>query len=269
MRPFPDVAGVDVEHDVVEARGLRFHVASAGGGDPLVLLHGWPQHWWMWRLVLPDLAARFRCIVPDLRGLGWTDAPPDGYEKRSLAADVVALLDALGLQRVRVMGHDWGAMTAALACVDAPQRVERAVLLDIPPPWSMGSVAGDPRRLLGAAHVPVLASPAGERLVPFLAERILRMSRLDDAAVREYVDALRPPERRRATVGYYRSFALRDLPSLLRSPPAEPDVPVRCLGGAGDPVVRWSGDVELVSGAGHFLPEDRPEAVVEGALDFL
>ena len=267
MRPFPAVAGVDVEHRFVEARGLSFHVAEAGDGPPLVLLHGWPQHWWMWRAVLPALTERFRCVMPDLRGLGWTEAPDEGYEKRNLAADVRALLDILGFDRARLMGHDWGAMTAALLASETPERVERLALLDIPPPWAM-NVVGDPRRLLGAAHVPFLSSPAGYQLAPLITERILRMSRLDDADVREYLDALRPPERRRATVAYYRSFALRDLPDLLRRPPRRPDVPMLCLGGAGDPVVRYTGDIELIRGSGHFLPEDRPDAVVERALAF-
>ena len=265
MRPFPEVAGVDVEHRFVEARGLSFHVAEAGGGPPLVLLHGWPQHWWMWRLVLPALTEHYRCIVPDLRGLGWSDAPASGYEKTELADDVVALLDALGLQKVRLMGHDWGAFTTVLIAQRAPERVERAMVLDVPPPWDSSF---DPRRILGIAHVPFLSSPAGAQLAPVLAERILRMSKLDDDAVREYVEALRPPERRRATVGYYRTFALRELPTALRGAAERPDVPLRFVGGAGDPIVRFSRGVDLVPGAGHFLPEDQPGAVVERALAF-
>src|SRR3712207_1051413 len=106
---FPDVAGVGVEHHYVSARGLDFHVAEAGDGLPLVMLHGWPQHWWMWRYVMPRLADRFRLIAPDLRGFGWSDAPEGPYDKQTLADDVLAVLDELGVGRFRVMGHDWGA----------------------------------------------------------------------------------------------------------------------------------------------------------------
>src|SRR5919106_1697015 len=79
----PEVPGV--EHRFVEANGLRMHVAEAGDGDPVVMLHGWPQHWYEWRHLIPPLAAQYRVICPDLRGLGWTDAPPRGYEKENLA----------------------------------------------------------------------------------------------------------------------------------------------------------------------------------------
>ena len=74
-----------VAHRTVMARGLRFHVAEAGAGDPLVLVHGWPQHWWMWRHVVPLLAPHARLVMIDLRGFGWSDAPPGGYDKQTLA----------------------------------------------------------------------------------------------------------------------------------------------------------------------------------------
>jgi pimeloyl-ACP methyl ester carboxylesterase len=220
----------------------------------------------MWRLVLPALSERFRCIVPDLRGLGWSDAPRDGYEKANLAQDVVAILDALGLQKVRLMGHDWGGFVTTLLAQHWPERVERAVVLDVPPPWD---TTPDPRRLLGIAHMPFLSSPFGAQLTPVLAERILRMSKLDDAAVREYTEALRPPERRRASVSYYRTFVLRELPAALAGSGKKPEVPITFIGGAGDPVVRFSRGVDLVPGAGHFLPEDQPDETVKRALAFL
>lgn len=78
-RELPQVEGV--KHSYVDANGLRVHVAEAGDGEPLVLQHGWPQHWYAWRQVLPALAERYRVICPDLRGHGWTDAPDLGYEK--------------------------------------------------------------------------------------------------------------------------------------------------------------------------------------------
>ena len=82
------------------ARGLRFHVAEAGAGEPIVLLHGWPQHWWIWRHLVPLLAPHARLVMIDLRGFGWSDAPPGGYDKQTLADDLLAVLDALGLERV-------------------------------------------------------------------------------------------------------------------------------------------------------------------------
>ena len=107
------------------AGGLRVHVAEAGEGPPLLLLHGWPQHWWMWKGVIPALAESHRVICPDLRGHGWTDAPPWGYEKEGLASDALALLDALEIERVGMLGHDWGGLVGFLLSLRAPERIER------------------------------------------------------------------------------------------------------------------------------------------------
>src|SRR4051812_20895836 len=107
-RRLPHVEGV--EHVYIDAGGLRTHVATAGpaDGEPVVCLHGWPQNWYLWREVTGPLAnAGYRVICPDLRGFGWTDAPRRGYEKEQLASDVFALIDAMGLEHVKLMGHDW------------------------------------------------------------------------------------------------------------------------------------------------------------------
>ena len=95
--PFPALDGV--RHRFVQLPGLRVHVAEAGAGEPLVLLHGFPQHWWGWRKVLPALAEHYRVIAPDLRGAGWTEAPRHGYTEEQLVSDVIGLLDALEVHR--------------------------------------------------------------------------------------------------------------------------------------------------------------------------
>ena len=71
--PPPEIDGVT--HRYVDLPGVRMHVAEAGGGPPILLLHGWPQHWWIWRKVIPALAENHRVICPDLRGFGWSEAP--------------------------------------------------------------------------------------------------------------------------------------------------------------------------------------------------
>ena len=96
----PDVPGV--KHRYLEVERIRFHVAEAGDGEPLVMLHGWPQNWYMWRLLVAPLGERYRLIMPDLRGFGWSDAPQSGYSKERLASDVLALLDQLGVDRFRL-----------------------------------------------------------------------------------------------------------------------------------------------------------------------
>jgi pimeloyl-ACP methyl ester carboxylesterase len=255
-----------VEHRDVDAGGLRMHVAELGDGPPLLLLHGWPQHWWMWREVMPTLARTYRCIAPDLRGLGWSEAPATGYEKQQLADDVLALLDALGVDRVRVIGHDWGAVAAQLMCVTEPERVSRALLLSVPSLFERGY---DPRQLVGLAHMPVLSAPFAHRMVPAVAHRLLKLQRFSDEDAEPYVSKLREPARARASVGYYRTFMTKELPATLARPRERPDVPMRFVGGIGDPVCKWSPGIELVRGAGHFLPENKPDAVIGHALGFL
>src|SRR3712207_5638034 len=125
--PFPTLDGVRHRH--VELPDLRVHVAEAGDGEPLVLLHGFPEHWWGWRRVLPELGEHHRVFAPDLRGAGWTDAPPDGYTEEQLVADTVALLDALGLHRVHLVGLDIGGILGFRVCLAHPERVRRFVCL--------------------------------------------------------------------------------------------------------------------------------------------
>ena len=86
---FPQVPGV--EHRYVDAGGLRMHVAEAGEGEPVLALHGWPQHWYLWREVIPRLAPHARVIAPDLRGFGWSGVPAGGYDKETMARDVLTL----------------------------------------------------------------------------------------------------------------------------------------------------------------------------------
>jgi pimeloyl-ACP methyl ester carboxylesterase len=132
-RPFPRLPGVT--HRFVLVRGVRVHVAEAGGGDPVVLLHGFPQHWYAWRHVIPLLAGQYRLICPDWRGFGWSETPPRGYDTASRAADILALMDVLGLRRVRLIAHDWGAHAAFLTALEAPERVSHLLAVNARHPW--------------------------------------------------------------------------------------------------------------------------------------
>jgi pimeloyl-ACP methyl ester carboxylesterase len=285
----PTLDGVEQHYaDLYEGdAALRVHYAEAGdpSAEPLVLQHGWPQNWWAWRELIGPLSDRYRVICPDLRGLGWTAAPASGYEKAQLAADIVALLDELGLERVRLIGHDWGAFAGFLACFEHPERFERFMPLSIPPPWPPEGTP-DPRRLLSLWYQAVLAAPV---LGPLAIRRgfprqILEKSRLagewPDGVLSFYQEALERPDRVNSTVQIYRSFLLREVIPLVRGEygDARLTVPTRLLVGSSDPVAKiddsWrlhadDMDVEVVDGAGHWLPEEKPELVLERALEFL
>src|SRR5947209_11188460 len=154
--PLPEIEGV--EHRYATVRGVQLHYAEAGAGTPLVLVHGAPQNWWMWRdQIMPFAAAGYRVICPDLRGYGWSEKPPRGYRKDELMLDVLALLDELGIERTCWVGHDFGAMTGMLAALGHPERIERFVSLSIPHPWTRRRF--DPRMAASTWYQFVLASP--------------------------------------------------------------------------------------------------------------
>ena len=120
-------------HHVVAVNGFRMHYVIAGSGYPLVLLHGWPESCYEWRKIIPSLAERFTVIAPDLRGLGNSDRPMAGYDKRTLASDVYALVQSLGIRKIGLTGHDWGGVVSYYLAYDHPEVVERLMILDSMP----------------------------------------------------------------------------------------------------------------------------------------
>ncbi|MEM7488805.1 MAG: alpha/beta hydrolase [Pseudomonadota bacterium] len=160
-----------IRQDVVAPDGTRLAVRVAGEGPPLVLLHGFPQNHRCWRPVLPALTGRFTCILPDLRGYGDSDAPADdpdhtAYAKRTMAADLVAILDALGHGRAHVAGHDRGARVAYRFALDHPDRIGRLAILEVIPTLAFWD-AWDADLAQKAYHWNFLAQPAPmpERLI--------------------------------------------------------------------------------------------------------
>jgi len=123
------------EHAHADLGDVRLHYVTAGQGPAVVLLHGWPQTWYMWRNVLPGLARHHRVIAPDLRGLGDSSRPPGGYDKKTLAHDVWRLVhDVLHEQRLFLVGHDWGGPTAFALAAQHRDAVRRIAIFDVPVP---------------------------------------------------------------------------------------------------------------------------------------
>jgi pimeloyl-ACP methyl ester carboxylesterase len=284
-RPFPPVPGLT--HRFVEVRGARLHVAEAGRGDPVVLLHGFPQHWYAWRHVVPLLAGQYRLICPDWRGFGWSQATPHGYDTASRAADILALMDALGLARASLIAHDWGAQAAFLAALQAPGRVSHLLAVNAAHPWL------EQRRLLPNLWrfwpTAFFEYPRIGRLVlshwPGLTRFLLRHGAAGPAAwqpgeVEEFVAASREPGCARAGEALHWQFVRHDIPGIVlrRHRGRRLTVPTVLLAGGQDwmlPPNLLTGtaghadDLQLrvVPGAGHFLPGERPAAVADAARE--
>jgi pimeloyl-ACP methyl ester carboxylesterase len=264
----PDWPGVEHRYHELST-GVRAHVAHAGPEDapPLLALHGFPQHWYEWRRVIDALAGEFRILAMDTRGLGWTSPAPDGdYRKARIADDAVALLDECGIERAVLLGHDWGAWAGFFAVGAAPERWWGYVATGVPHPWQ------PPRALLRTLprvlYQPPIATPfVGPRIIPRLVPTFLRVgwgerSTYDEAAEEIYTAAYLEPGRAEAASRYYRHFLVREA---LRDAPRRPTVPAKLLYGTREPLgragVEGFEDVQLLEGCGHFVPEERPEAV--------
>jgi pimeloyl-ACP methyl ester carboxylesterase len=279
----PQVDGVS--HRTVRARGLDFHVAEAGSGDDVVLcLHGWPQHWYEWRHLMPALADRHRVLALDLRGFGWSDAPCDGYEKENMATDVLAVLDELGLERVKLVGHDWGAWIGFLLCLRAPQRFERFFALNMLPPWTTARAMA-PHLWRFWYQWLILSPVVGYRLhrsgafVPkVLVGGSVRHEMWEQEALDSFTARLTEPDRARAAVQMYRVFNLRETLPIVRGRYAHQrlTVPTRMLFGTGDKALRpdvLAGyqrhaddmEVEFIEGCGHFPADEMPDLVADRA----
>jgi pimeloyl-ACP methyl ester carboxylesterase len=282
----PHVDGVN--HRWVQARGLRFHVAEAGNGeDAVLLLHGWPQHWYEWRHLMPVLADHHRVLAMDLRGFGWSDAPRDGYEKENLATDVLAVMDELGLGRVKLVGHDWGGWIGFFLCLRAPQRFDRFLALNIIHPWQeLRAVLPHAWRfwyqqVIQAPGLGYIAHRRGHFVRFMLRQWVTDRGTWDEQTLSAFADNLAEPDRARAGVQMYRVFNLREMPALLRGRYAGQrlTVPTRLVFGADDKALnpallagyeRRADDmkVELVPGCGHCIADERPDLVADRARAF-
>ncbi len=289
--PMPSVPGVEIEHEFYDLPAGRFHVARAGDRSlPAVLLvHGFPQHWWSWRGVIQELAGEAHLIIPDLRGSGWSAVPTTkgAYSKTAMAEDLVGLLDAMGIADVTVVGHDWGGFLAQIVALDHPQRVRRLLALSIAPPVP---VKGVPLRSMARMYYQLVFSAPGSAKLVFGNTKVFARGIRQDvqqpqaftkadalAFAKPYTD----PTRARAAQLMYRSFVLGDAAALMKRMKGKRfTMPVRLVLSKYDAYIppefaaasRGLGtDFEAVvqDRSGHFLPDEDPAYAAQQVREFL
>jgi pimeloyl-ACP methyl ester carboxylesterase len=274
----------------VNAGGLRQHIVIGGDGPPLLLVHGWPENWYQYRAVMPALARDFTVIAVDQRGMGLTDKPESGYDAATLANDLVALMDALGYERFSVVGLDTGMVISYALAADHPERVARLVVGEAPLPG-----VTDPRTVplfLPGPFVPRLFHLAFNRL-DTLNEQLVRgredlffgyifdaeaTIKLPDYAVKYYADGFASSRAALGgSFGFYRAWDATTEQNRNRKA-TKLTMPVLAIGGE-----TGSGDSPLalmqtvanqvqglnIPGAGHFVAEEAPDAVLAGLTKFL
>jgi pimeloyl-ACP methyl ester carboxylesterase len=271
----------------VDTGGLRQHVVTGGEGPPLLLVHGWPETWYAWRLVMPGLARACSVVVPDQRGCGLSGKPADGYDTGTLAADLVALMDALGHQRFAVAGHDTGMWIGYALAADHPGRVGRLAVAEA----AMPGVSPSPP-LFGS-------TPANDRLWHFAFNRLAEVNeqlvaerediyfgfqfakaarKLPGDVVRYYVDALAAdPDALSGSFAAYRALDAT-IAQNERRKERRLTLPVLAIGGAegiGEGAANTmrlaADDVRsvVIPGSGHYCLEEAPEEVLAALAGFL
>ena len=270
-----------------------------GHGPPLLLIHGFPQTHAMWHRIAPDLMKRFTCVMPDLRGYGYSSCPPNGvdnfaYSKRAMANDLLHLMQEFGHDGFAVVGHDRGGRVGYRMALDHPGRVSRLCVLDIVPTYAMWHNF-TVKLAMKTYHWLFLAQP--NPLPEMLIERApvayldytlaswtksKDLSAFSESALAEYRTHYATPEHIHATCNDYRAGATYDLAADEADRAAGKKIacPVLALwGDAGipseteSPLQAWHPWCDSLDGrgidSGHFMAEENPAATLAALLPFL
>lgn len=272
----------------IDTGEVRLHAVIGGDGPPLLLVHGWPETWYAWRLLMPALARDFTVVAVDQRGIGLSDKPAGGYDTGTLARDLVALMDALGHQRFAVVGHDTGFAIGYALAADHPERVDRVALAEIPgpplpdqsPPLFVPAYANDRLWHIPFNRVDTVPEQliAGREDVFFGYEFAIQGGGVPEDVIGYYVRNLqRDPAALRGSLGFYRAFDTTLAQNTQRAKRPLP-MPVLAIGGAnshgqhvGDAMKQLADNVQsvVVPDAGHWIAEQAPRPMLAALTAFL
>ncbi|MEV7011447.1 alpha/beta hydrolase [Streptosporangium sp. NPDC051022] len=269
-----------------EVNGIRLHYVAGGRGEPLILLPGWPETWWEYRKVMPALAARYRVIAVDLRGMGGSDKPATGYDKKTMAQDIRGLVRRLGYDKVNIAGHDVGSMIAFSFAVNHPDAVKKVALLDVTHPdtayyeFRMLPQPGQPFFPWWFAFNQVhglpeqLVSGRSRFLVDWMFDYLLvNKTAIGDRDRAVYAQAYSYPDAVRGGNGWYQTFGqdIEDYKTYGKVTAPMLGLAHDAFYGRMSQVLPTQGtDVRLaqVDDTGHYFVEEQPAAVIRHLTDF-
>jgi pimeloyl-ACP methyl ester carboxylesterase len=269
-------------HHMAVVNGVQIHYVIGGHGDPVVLLHGWPETWYEWRHVMPALAKNYTVIAPDLRGLGDSSKPLTGYDGKTVAEDIHQLVTHLGFKTIFLVGHDIGSQMAYSYAAAHPSEVKRLVVIDytfsgfappgkMPTWWSVFHQAPDiPEALVEGKELMYLSW--------FYHNLAYNPAAITQADINEFVNHYSTPGGMRAGFEYYRAFP-QDAIENQNYSKIKLTMPVLAIGGSYYPV--FGGNVTSnsalyamktlaqnvqgiqVPNSGHWVPEERPDIIIK------
>ncbi len=280
--------GSAASHHTIEVNGIRMHYLAAGSGEPVVLLHGFPETSYAWRKVIPALAERHAVISPDLRGCGDTDRPDGSFDKRTAAEDVHQLVQQLGLGPVNLVGHDVGTMVAYAYAAAYPAEVRRLVLMESALPGFGLEELYDANTYPRMWHLGLCEAPNGLAEALIAGRELMFVSHLmrqqtydpvgpDEDALEEYARRLAAPGALRCGVEYFRSHRA-DAERNRQTARTKLAMPVLTVGAslsfrdilaARTPEMAERVRSVQIAECGHYLAEEQPDRLTDVLLPFL
>ena len=268
--------------DIANVNGVNIHYVTGGQGEPLLLIHGFGQNWFMWNRLLPELSKHFTIIAPDLRGLGESGKPETGYDKKTMAADLHELVKKLGYTNVNVAGHDIGLMVAYAYAAQYGNEVKKIAFLDallpgIEPVWSN---LKEKLWWFGFFAWPASGKVVDGKEREFLSNFWPVVGHVNNAFTKEESEEfIRAYSVKGSTTGTFHWFAAfeQDAKDNLEFMKNKLSMPVLTIGGEyqsasflGDHFKKVAINVKEIKimGAGHWLVQEQTEPVLKGLMDF-
>ncbi|MCO6146833.1 alpha/beta fold hydrolase [Flavobacterium sp. NRK1] len=269
-----------------EVNGTNIHYVTGGQGEPLVLLPGWPQTWWAYHKILPSLFEKYHVIVVDIRGMGSSDTPHDGYDKKNMAKDILELITSLGYSKVCIAGHDIGANVAFSFATNYETYTSKLIMLDTPHPDE--NMYKLPMLPVGMPVYPWWVAFNQVKELPEILfdgryhllqdwifdSMLLNKSAINDHDRQIYAYHYNKKENIRAANAWYQAF-IQDIEDIKKY--GRIKIPIAAIGSkAGCEMLTYclapfsdSVVVKEIKNSGHFIMEENPQQVVQAMFEFM